>query len=201
MFNDYHNWSGTRKNLIGEIIKIENNFPNKFKMISKKTGDFLKFNERRIQQFIDEDIIPRSNIGKKGFEYSEEHLLRYLGAIYLKNNGNTLKQIQKILQRYDLQQIKDLILEKDNSKDNFLIDKDKVNLSDKLKKIGRIEGRVLRSQWMKFAVTKWCNVEIKKQELKSMTEDDFHTIILAFELSLKETMLLIAKDELDKKIL
>ena len=40
------------------------------------------------------------------------------------------------------------------------------NLSSKLKSLGRLEGRVLRSQWIKFAVTKWCHLDIKKKELQ-----------------------------------
>ena len=50
--------------------------------------------------------------------------------------------------------------------------------------MGRVEGRVLRSQWIKFAITKWCHLEVKKRELKSLTIEDIDTLALA----LKETL-------------
>ena len=65
---------------------------------------------------------------------------------------------------------------------------DKINLSSELKKLGREEGKVLRSQWLKFAITKWCNVEIRKNKLSGLKENEINTIVRAFENSLRETI-------------
>ena len=56
-----------------------------------------------------------------------------------------------------------------------------------LKKLGRKEGRVLRSQWIKFAVTKWCIIEIQKKQLYKLTNEDIDIITKAFKLSLLQT--------------
>ena len=160
MFNKFKDWKGTRKNLIDEITNFEKKYPKKFKMISKKSGLFLGVNIRRIQQFIDVSIMPKALINSKKYEYTSEHLFRYLAAIYLKNNGSTIKQIEKILSTLELEEIEKQILINDNKEDkisNILFnEKEKINLSSELKNLGREEGRVLRSQWIKFAVTKWC---------------------------------------------
>ncbi len=204
MFKKHRNWKGSRKDLINEIIYFENVNPEKFKMISKKSGDFIDVNIRRIQQFIDVSILPKPNVEKKQYEYTEDHLLRYLAAIVLKNNGHTIKQIEKILSTLDIDQVENQILTKDsnNLKYNKVLfeEKDKINLSSELKKLGREEGKVLRSQWLKFAITKWCHVEIRKNKLSGLKENEINTIISAFENSLRETIEIVSKDELENKI-
>ena len=86
MFKKYKIWKGSRKDLINEIIYLENENPDKFRMISKKSGNYIDVNIRRIQQFIDVSILPKPHVIKKQYEYTREHLLRYLAAIVLKNN-------------------------------------------------------------------------------------------------------------------
>ena len=204
MFKKYKDWKGSRKDLIDEIVNFENENPAKFKMISKKSGDYIDANIRRIQQFIDVSILPKPHVEKKQYEYTKEHLLRYLAAIVLKNNDHTIKQIEKILSTLDIDQVEEQILAKDSK--NLKIDKvlfekkDKINLSSELKQLGREEGKVLRSQWLKFAITKWCNIEIRKNKLSELKENEISTIILAFENSLRETIEIAVRDELEKKI-
>ncbi len=204
MFKKYKIWKGSRKDLINEIIYLENENPDKFRMISKKSGNYIDVNIRRIQQFIDVSILPKPHVIKKQYEYTREHLLRYLAAIVLKNNDHTIKQIEKILSTLDIDQVEEQILTKDskNLKLNKMLfeEKDKINLSSELKKLGREEGKVLRSQWLKFAITKWCNVEIKKNKLKGLEENEINTIIHAFENSLRETIEIVSKNELENKI-
>ena len=53
MFKKYKDWTGSRKDLINEIRHFENENHEKFKMISKKSRDYIDVNIRRIQQFID----------------------------------------------------------------------------------------------------------------------------------------------------
>ena len=204
MFKKYQDWIGSRKELINEIISFENQNPEKFRMISKKSGEYIDVNIRRIQQFIDVSILPKPHVEKKQYEYTKEHLLRYLAAIVLKNNDHTIKQIEKILSTLDIDQVEQQILTKDskNLKLNKVLfeEKDKINLSSELKKLGREEGKVLRSQWLKFAITKWCHVEIRKNKLSGLKENEISTIICAFENSLRETIEIVSKDELENKI-
>ena len=204
MFKNYQNWKGSRKDLINEIVNFENENPAKFKMISKKSGDYIDANIRRIQQFIDVSILPKPHVEKKQYEYTKEHLLRYLAAIVLKNNDHTIKQIEKILSTLDIDQVEEQILAKDSKNhkiDKVLFEKkDKINLSSELKQLGREEGKVLRSHWLKFAITKWCNIEIRKNKLSELKENEISTIILAFENSLRETIEIAVRDELEKKI-
>ncbi len=204
MFKKYQDWIGSRKELINEIISFENQNPEKFKMISKKSGEYIDVNIRRIQQFIDVSILPKPHVEKKQYEYTKEHLLRYLAAIVLKNNGHTIKQIEKILSTLDIDQVEQQILTKDSKNlklEKVLFEeKDKINLSSELKKLGREEGKVLRSQWLKFAITKWCHVEIRKNKLSGLKENEITTIISAFENSLRETIEIVSKDELENKI-
>jgi DNA-binding transcriptional MerR regulator len=204
LFKKYKIWKGSRKDLINEIIYLENENPDKFRMISKKSGNYIDVNIRRIQQFIDVSILPKPHVIKKQYEYTREHLLRYLAAIVLKNNDHTIKQIEKILSTLDIDQVEEQILTKDskNLKLNKMLfeEKDKINLSSELKKLGREEGKVLRSQWLKFAITKWCNFEIKKNKLKGLQENEINTIIHAFENSLRETIEIVSKNELENKI-
>ena len=91
MFKKYKDWKGSRKDLINEIVYFENENPEKFKMISKKSGDYIDVNIRRVQQFIDVSILPKPHVEKKQYEYTKEHLFRYLAAIVLKNNDHTIK--------------------------------------------------------------------------------------------------------------
>ena len=62
MFKKYQDWKGSRKELINEIISFENQNPEKFRMISKKSGDYIDVNIRRIQQFIDVSILPKPHV-------------------------------------------------------------------------------------------------------------------------------------------
>ena len=204
MFKKYKDWKGSRKDLINEIVYFENENPEKFKMISKKSGDYIDVNIRRVQQFIDVSILPKPHVEKKQYEYTKEHLFRYLAAIVLKNNDHTIKQIEKILSTLDIDQVENQILTKERKSlklDKVLFEeKDKINLSSELKKLGREEGKVLRSQWLKFAITKWCNMEIRKNKLRGLKDSEINTIIRAFESSLRETIEIVSNDELENKI-
>ena len=93
----YESWYGTRQDLIDEIRKLEEKDPQSYKMYSKNTGKFISINLRRIQQFIDEGLFPPLIKEYKDKQFNNEHLLRYIAIIKLKNQGYTLKQIQPII--------------------------------------------------------------------------------------------------------
>ena len=109
-------------------------------------------------------------------QYNEEHLLRYIAVIKLKNEGYTLRQIQPIISSYKIEEIQKKVLNIKDTKLKFLDDTinkiDELSLSKKLIKLGREEGKVLKSQWTKFAVTKWFNAEINNKRLDSLTLEE-----------------------------
>ena len=188
MKNKYETWSGTRKDLIQEILMLEQQNPQAYKMYSKNTGKFISVNLRRIQQFIDDGLIPPPIKQIKDKQYNQEHLLRYLSTVKLKNEGYTLKQIQPIIASFNLEEIQIKILDVKNTKFlNETIEKiDEISLSKKLIKLGRDEGKVLTSQWTKFAVTKWFNAEINNRKMNDLTMDDIDTLTSALKAKLIE---------------
>ena len=203
MLNLYETWDGNRNGLYKKLSEIEYKLPEKYKMVSKKTGKPLELKLNRIQQFLNLKIIPKAVSADKGFGYNEEHIFRYLAAIVLYNSGQSLKQISEILNSYTTDEIKNLFLSNEKlllkeAKPKIISDKfTQKNIENELKILGREEGRVLRSQWIKFAITKWCIFEIKKKELSKLTDNEVETLTQAFKLSLMQTKSL---KNLDKSI-
>ena len=193
MINLNKTWSGNRNDLFNKLLDIEKKYSKKYKMLSKKTGKFLDIKPNRIQQFLNLKIIPKAVSAEKGFGYNEEHIFRYLAAIVLYNNGQSLKQICELLKAYDIDEIKKLFLTDGDHfskevKPKIISEKlTQTKLSIELKKLGREEGRVLRSQWLKFAITKWCVFEVKKKELSKLTDEEVDILAQAFKSSLIQT--------------
>ena len=187
----YYNWEGSRKDLMGIIISLEKTNPQKYKMYSKKYKEYLTVTLRRLQQFTDKGILPNGEIVNNNYLYNSEHLYRYIAAIELKNSGHTLIQVKKILEGLHLDEVIKRFLEFEKSGPKKAIDEGnllrKTDLPEKLKKIGREEGRVLRSQWIKFAITKWCHLDIKKKELMKLTSEDIDTLAIALKDTLSVT--------------
>ena len=203
MIEKYKNFKGSRKDLMEVISNLEKQNPKKFMMYSKKYKEYLPVNIRRIQQFSDKGLLPTNEVNNKNYVYNFDHLLMYASIMKLKNDGYTLLQIAKIIKGYDTQKLTELVENKVKS-DKEIIDHKNINekniLSEKLVKLGREEGRVLRSQWIKFAVTKWCNIEIRKNKLDQITDDDLNIILAAFEDSIKDTIVSVRQDKLEPKI-
>ena len=191
----YYNWEGSRKDLIALIVSFEKKDPKKYKMYSKKYKDYLSVTLRRLQQFTDKGILPNGEIINNSFIYNSEHLFRYFAAIKLKNSGHTLIQVEKISRGIKMTLLT-RFLEKKFKKKKEVIFKTS-ELPERLKKLGRDEGRVLRSQWLKLAITRWCHLDIKKKELKKLKLEEIETITLA----VKETLLATSKIEnIDRSI-
>ena len=192
MKEKYASWRGTRQDLINEIHKLEEKNPQAYKMYSKNTGKFISINQRRVQQFIDDGLIPSPMKESKENQYNEEHLLRYIAVIKLKNEGYTLRQIQPIISSYKLEEIQKKVLNIKDTKLKFLDDTinkiDELNLSKKLIKLGREEGKVLKSQWTKYAVTKWFNAEINNRRLDSLTIEEIEVLTNALKFKLIESI-------------
>ena len=63
---------------------------------------------------------------------------------------------------------------------------DEISLSKKLVKLGRDEGKVLTSQWTKFAVTKWFNAEVNNRKINNLSTEDIETLTNALKIKLIE---------------
>ena len=191
MITKFSNFKGSRKELMTIISTLEKESPENYKMYSKKYKKYLPVNLRRLQQFSEKGLIPNAEIVNKSYVYNFEHLLRYIAIMKLKNEGYTLIQSGKIIKDFDTQKLLEF-LQNQIQKTKELIDYKNTNkkneISEKLIKLGRDEGRVLRSQWIRFAITKWCNCEVMNKELKKLTEEDINTLTDAFRESLLDTI-------------
>ncbi len=198
MIDNYLNFKGNRKDLIQVISILEKHDPKKFMMYSKKYKKHLPVNIRRLQQFSDRGLLPTNEVSNKNYIYNYDHLLIYAAIMRLKNEGYTLLQIGKIIKGYDTQKLTDIVENKNNNK---IIEHENISeknlLSEKLIALGRTEGRVLRSQWVRFAITKWCNCEVMKKELNMLNSEDVDTLTDAFKESLLDTIKI---ENIDKKI-
>ena len=97
------NWLGTRGELLNLIIDLENSDPDLFLLHSKGTGKAIPVSSRRIQQFMDEAIIPKGiskfEVNKKGNYYTYKHVVRYLAAIRLRKSGQPINQISILMNK------------------------------------------------------------------------------------------------------
>ena len=186
MIYDYENWTGTRPELVTVIRIIEQNYPNQYKMYSKQLGKLISINERRIQQFIDEGIVPKPVFENKKYQYNFIHIVRYLSGVILRNKGFPLKIIKEQLDQNDFEFLKNEFIHGKEDKE-FL---KKENLEDadffgRLQKLGRKEGRVLNVLQMKLAVTPWCNLSLNLNKLNTLKEEDIDTLTEGISRSLK----------------
>lgn len=204
MFRKFREWKGSRKEFLNVLTEIEEKNKSKYMMISNKTGKRVPVNTRRIQQYLDNGILPRAKMIKGEYLYNYDHIVRYLAAISLKNEGHSMIQIDKILSSHELEEITDIYLDVTHSKNlNSTSNKQKLKTkysnaenSEKLKKLGRQEGRVLRSQWIKFAITKWCHLDIRKKELRNLDENQLQTLSEV----ITNTLLSLKAKDIDKLI-
>ena len=155
-------------------------------MFSKQIGKYSPVNDRRIQQFIDEGIIPKPIFQNKKYIYNFEHLVRYLSGIILRNKGYPMKIIRESLDVNEIKFLKDELIQ--GKTDDKFLQKQKlehVDLSERLKKLGRNEGKVLDITQKKFAVTPWFSVMINENKLRSLKEKDVDTLLEALSNTLK----------------
>ena len=115
----FQNWTGSKKELLSILLEAEDTFPNDFLFISKQKKVSLKVNVRRIQQFLDNQIMPLS----KGHLFNYDHIMRYLAAIKMKNEGHSIRQISKLMGSLSSDEIITLVISNDKvgSYDDVLI--------------------------------------------------------------------------------
>ena len=186
MIYDYENWTGTRPELVTVIRIIEQNYPNQYKMYSKQLGKLISINERRIQQFIDEGIVPKPVFENKKYQYNFTHIVRYLSGVILRNKGFPLKIIKEQLDQNDFEFLKNEFIH--GKEDKEFLKKENLedaNFSGRLQKLGRNEGRVLNILQMKLAITPWCNLSLYLNKLNTLKDEDIDTLTEGISRSLK----------------
>ena len=186
MVKDYENWTGSRPELISLIKLLEKENPKLYKFFSKQLGKYSSVNDRRIQQFIDEGILPKPVFENKKYIYNYEHLVRYLSAVILRNKGYPVKIIRESLDISGFEFLKNEFVY--GKIDEKLLQKQKLentDLSERLKKLGRTEGKVLEITQKKIAVTPWFSILVNDNKLKNLRDSDIETLIEAISVSLR----------------
>ena len=192
----YKNWTGTRVDLVEVLLSLETLDKNNYSLRQKKPPHrYLPTNGRRLQQFIDLELIPKPF----GIKYDYQHIAYYFFTIQMRKSGYTLQQLKGLCRSYQLEEVEERLFEsgyKSEPKKMF-IEKDKLHLfpdeiGDRLKKLGRPEGRVLKTKLIRFAITPWCHATVTEKELKGLNREDIDVLANAFRQSLLQSIGLIS---------
>ena len=190
------NWLGTRGELLNLIINLENSDPDLFLLHSKGTGKAIPVSSRRIQQFMDEAIIPKGiskfEKTKKGNYYTFEHIIKYLSAIRLKKSGQPIKQISILINKLSISELESYAFAEKQEFNKIFdhvdlkYDDYKGKIKSNLIKLGREKGNVLKISSIKLAITPWCSVYINEDKLKMLNYENIETLTFAFADTLKQ---------------
>ena len=176
---------GTKEELVAEIANYEANHPDLYLLRRKKTGAPLPVTPRRIQQYCDEGIIERavSIDGKeaaKGRYFNTRHLVAYLAAIRFKKSGQPVSNLAGLLAGKSDQDLETIALG-DEAPEQPLY-----QTSERLKRLGRKEGRALKSRQLRYAITPDVHVYVGQKILNSLNADDADALAQAFKDALLE---------------
>lgn len=182
-------WSGTRAEML-RLIHQHEQIDESILLRKKSNNQVLPANIRRIDTFSAAGIFPReiehrAGASRPGWEllFGEEHYYRYCLAIKLRKKGYTLSNVANYMMKLTFDQVREAILEEKNQppeSQTSLTEANETNLiSDTLKKLGRLDGRVLKSEQIRFAVTPWMHIYITKRELKQISESDVDILMSA----------------------
>ena len=185
----YEKWTGNRENFLSVIADIEKVDPDRRMLQSKKSPyPLLPINMRRIQWFASQKIIPEA----ENRTYSFEHLVYYWLAIKLRKNKLTFDQIEGLADQLTTEQAREDLLN-DSLQSKFLNSKSDANknlfqdeISSHLKKLGRVEGKALRSTLTRIAITPWCHVHLNEKHMKNLSQQDIDVLASVFRKSLSE---------------
>ena len=184
------NWSGTRSELRDLISAIESDIPEQMLETKKKPKTLLPITDRRIQWFSTKNIIPKP----KNKSYDYEHLVYYFLAIHFRKQNITFEDLHGLCHDYTLKQAEEKI-NSSNIKANFRgLEKFHLNsfssdvVVEGLQKMGRKEGRALKSNHVRLAITPWCHVTINENNIADLTPEDADIIATAFRQSLSKIM-------------
>jgi hypothetical protein len=195
LYNDlmkYKDWTGNREEFLITVSQLEElNAEDCMLKSSKAPYNLLPVNLRRIQWFASNNIIPPAV--KRMYDF--EHLVYYMHAILLRKKGKlTFKQIAKQIENFTFNEaLGNLSRGVDQQKKSAMLTsssflgKDE-EIYESLRKLGREEGRPLKSTLTRFAITPWCHVTINEKYTRDLTKDDADVLTSAFRNSLSELM-------------
>ena len=171
---------GTKEELVAEIANYEANHPDLYLLRRKKTGAPLPVTPRRIQQYCDEGIIGRavSIDGKeaaKGRYFNTRHLVAYLAAIRFKKSGQPVSNLAGLLAGKSDQDLETIALV-DEAPEQPLY-----QTSERLKRLGRKEGKALKSRQLRYAITPDIHVYLSEKILKNLNAADVDALAQAFK--------------------
>ena len=188
----FKDWTGGREEFLATVAHLEELHAEDCMLKSSKAPyNLLPVNIRRIQWFVSNNIIPPAV--KRMYDF--EHLVYYIHAILLRKKGKlTFKQIAKQIENYlfdealsnvakgiDQKRIAEMF-----SSPNFLENDEAIRIG--LKKLGREEGRPLKSTLIRFAITPWCHVTINKKNTNNLTAEDADILAGAFRQELNKLL-------------
>ena len=186
----YKDWTGNREEFLITVSQLEElNAEDCMLKSSKAPYNLLPVNLRRIQWFASNNIIPPAV--KRMYDF--EHLVYYMHAILLRKKGKlTFKQIAKQIENFTFNEaLGNLSRGVDQKKKSAMLTsssflgKDE-EIYESLRKLGREEGRPLKSTLTRFAITPWCHVTINEKYTQNLTKDDADVLSSAFRNSLSD---------------
>lgn len=188
----YKDWTGNREEFIAIIDLIEQFNPSERMLASKKNPkNRLPVNARRIQWFTSMNIIPKAI--KRTYEF--KHLVYYWHAILLRKQQKGRLTFEQISGQIDRIRFEDALnrvseIDKDQKFEEIVAiasgHMTEVDIAEGLIKLGRTEGRPLKSTLTRYAITPWCHVTINETHTKTLTSHDADILAKAFRKSLNE---------------
>ena len=180
-YDEIENWSGTRKEFLKLINTHEKKDPS-ILLIKNISKEPIPANIRRLNSFSAAGIFPkeledRYSGSRKGWElkFNSEHYYRYILTMKLRKEGYKLENIVKMISSLTAEEVRKKV--RNWSQNNFEnteineLKKKSISISESLKKLGRLDGRVLQSQQLRFAVTPWFHTYITKKNLDKLNEN------------------------------
>ena len=189
------NLIGTKEDLLSEILKKEEISPSDFLLRTKAKAVPIPISLRRIQQYIDEGIIPRGRLengtdAPRGRYFFEDHLIHYLAAIRLKKAGEATENLAPILQSLSHSELIKIASDTSSfqkTKGNRYGTKE-LSLRSELRRLGRKEGRALKSTHLRLAITPWCHVTLNTNNISTLSDHDVDVLSRAFQQALKNEL-------------
>ena len=179
---------GSKEDLVKLIQNYEKQLPEHFLLRRKKTGEEMPTNSRRVQQFCDEGIIPRAkskdgNDSFRGRYFDETHLIAYLAAIRFRKSGQPVTNLASLLAGRSYSELEAIAFDETDSISDVLGQGSivKQQTADRLRKMGRKEGRALRSSLARYALTPDVHVTVNTKAFKNLNIDDVEALAEAFK--------------------
>ena len=107
----------------------------------------------------------------------------------LRKEGYKLENIAKMIASLTIEEVISKVRNwnKDDFENTIINDlkKKSISLSESLKKLGRVDGRVLQSEQIRLAVTPWFHTYINKKDLDKINDKDIDILTNALAQKLK----------------